>query len=494
MLRKATFTIFLLLTVAACAQPAVVPVQPDGTSPHSALLRRVKDTLSFFPPAERAMLMIHLMNADSERQPAEAGEWTRQIFHLTHELRSIERMDVEANALIAYARLDSASALELMGRMEISSSPGNGYDFREKAASQVFDRFLDDHPGEVERVMQVMRAMGDAGIFPFRAAAGVTRRVARHDPQHAAEIVRDAGRYYERSARTHFFDLEFASFLVESGQSGPAAISKEKLRLLIENAMSLPGDEHGAWGSAFADPERPSTGRSAAESFLASLMPVIHSVDPELEARLEAQHPALSSWKAGKKKHKALQTELRSAAGDDQPADRTAPQAALNEIHSLTPDDTEKAMRIRAGIQDAAWRAAAGAEIAVMMSPIDPARADRLLEAAERQAKRTADPQNKLRITAALGRAYLKLRRRDAFVAAITRMFKLADETFPRFSREAPRCSWASLPGARELVPLTRDAADFAPKVMMEQIDNMQTPLLQTHLLISMLEGMQPTR
>ena len=497
MLKMATLTLFLLLIVAACAQPTAVPSQPSGTSSHDALLRRVKATLLLFPPDERATLLIHLVNARPESQSVEAGEWTREVFHLTHDLRSIERMDVEASALIAYSRLDSASALELLRRMEISSSPGNGYDFREKAASQVFTRFLDGHPDEFASVRDAMRKMGDTGIFPFRAAAVIAHRVARHDHQHATEIVRDAAHYYEHAPRTHFLDMEFASFLVGSAKYAPAAISKEDLRLLITNAMNMPGEDHAAWGSAFADPEKPSTGKSAAEAFLSGLLPVVHSVDPELEARLKEQHPALASMRLrkGRKTH-AAQTEFSSAAAGIEypPIDRSAPLEALNEIHSLAAEDTEKAMKIRAGIQDASWRAAAGADIAVMMNSIDPERANRLLEDAERQAKRTSDPQNKLRITAALGRAYMKLHRREAFAAVISRMFRLADETFSRFSHDAPKCAWASLPGARELVPLTREAAAFAPQIMLEQIDNMQTPLLQTHLLISMLEGMQPAR
>jgi hypothetical protein len=493
MLKTATVTLFLLLIAAACAQTAIVPARPaDGSSPQDALLRRVKGTLALFPPDERATLLIHLVNTRPDSGSVEAGEWTQEIFRLTHELRSIERMNVEANALIAYSRLDSTGALELLKRMEISSSPGNGYDFREKAASEVFQRFLDDHPGETAGIEEAMRKMGDDGVFPFRAAAGIVRRLARHEQQPATRMVRDAVYYYNHGPRTHFFDLEFAAFLVEGAQNIPAAVSKGDLQPLLANAIDLHGEPHAVWGNQFAEPGIPATGRIAAEAFLTNLLPLIHTVDPELEARLKEEHPALTQARSKKgRKAKAAAAELaRALATQDELADRTAPQLALNEIHSLAAGDAAKALRIRSGIQDAAWRAAAGADIAVMLHSIDPERANQLLEEAERQARHTSDPQNKLRITAALGRAYMKLRRHEAFASAITRMFKLADETFARFSHEAPKCAWASLPGARELAPLTREAAAFAPQMMLEQIDGMQTPLLQTHLLISMMEGM----
>ncbi|HWZ41973.1 MAG TPA: hypothetical protein VNW97_00780 [Candidatus Saccharimonadales bacterium] len=493
MLRKAIAPLFLLIISAACAQTPEAPAAEDAVS-HDALLRRVKDRLLLFPPDERATLLIHLVNARPDDQSSEAGELTLEIFHLTRELRSIERMDVEAKALMAYSRPDSAGALKLLPLMEISTSPGNGYSFREKAAGRVFKRFLDDHPDEIVRVRDTMRMMGENGIFPFHAAASVVRREARRSQPQAAEIVRDAVKYYSRSPRTHFFDMEFASFMVESAKYAPAAITKEGLRPLVTAILNMHGEMPAAWGSSFAEPEKPGTHRGAAEAVLASLLPLLQSVDPEWAMRLEQEHPALASarFKNGRKA-KSAAAELFSVIADpeDEPDDRTMPQSALNEIHALTAEDGEKALRIRAGIQDASWRAAAGADIAVMMNSINPQRANRLLEEAERQAKRSADPQNKLRITAALGHAYLKLRRPEAFAAALARMFRLADETFARFSHEAPKCAWASLPGARELAPLTREAATYAPQMVLEQINAMQAPLLQTHLLISMMEGMQ---
>jgi len=488
---SALFALFLLPTVAALSQSPMPPEQavaPDASSSADSLLVRVRGTLTLFPPAERATLLIHLAGAqgggNSGAQPSDPKQWIEDIFQLTGQMRpGIERIDDEATALIALSRADSALALELLPRIELASSPGNAYEFREKAASQVFRKFIDDHPRDIDRVTATARRMGELGIYPFRAAAAVIRQIGKHDPEHASEMAGDAGDFYRRAPRLQFFNFEFAGLIADLAKSSPHSISRDDLQFLVANVMNSHMQPEDL-GNAVSV-------RTFNDAFLAGLLPAIHAVDPRWEARLREEHPALDSRKF-RKNAKQIEAAWAGAADpEEELSDRTTPHSALNEIRELLPGDVHQALRIRDEIRDPAWRAVAGADIAALINHNDPEFAHKLLSDAERQLKHTSDPQNKLRISAALGRAYLQLGRRDAFATVISRMFRLADETFSLFSRESPKCSWAALPGARELVPLTREAAGFDPQMMLRKIDGVQAPLLQTHLLISMVEGLQ---
>ncbi len=488
---SAVFALFLLLTVAASSQS---PMPPDlaaaqDTSSADSLLLRVRGTLTLFPPAERATLLIHLAGAqtgggNSGTEHSNQEQWVEDIFQLTRQMRpGVERMDDEATALIALSRTDSALALDLLPRIELPSSPGNAYEFREKAASQVFRKFIDDHPRDIDRVTATARQMGELGIYPFRAAAAVIRHIGKRDPEHAAEMAADAADFYHRAPRMQFFNFEYAGLMADLAKSAPHSISRDDLQFLVANALNAHMQPEDLGNSVSV--------RTFNEAFLAGLLPAVHAVDPRWEARLKEEHPALESRKF-RKNAKLIEASWAGATDpEEELSDRTTPHSALDEIRHLSPADVHQALRIRDEIHDPAWRAVAGADIAVLINRTDPEFAHKLLADAERQLKHTRDPQNKLRISAALGRAYLQLGRRDAFATIISRMFRLADETFSLFSRESPKCSWAALPGARELIPLTREAAGFDPQMMLQKIDGVQTPLLQTHLLISMVEGLQ---
>src|SRR5258708_4145346 len=277
----------------------------------------------------------------------------------------VERMDDEATALIALSRTDSALALELLPRIELPSSPGNAYEFREKAASQVFRKFIEDHPHDIDRVTTTARQMGEIGIYPFRAAAAVIRQIGKRDSERASEMTRDAADFYHRAPRMQFFNFEFAGLIADLAKSAPHSIPRDDLEFLVANVMNSHMQPEDLGNSVSV--------RTFNDAFLAGLLPAIHAVDPRWEARLREEHPALDSRKF-RKNAKQIEAAWAGAADpEEELSDRTTPHSALNEIRELLPGAVHQALRIRDEIRDPAWRAVAGARSSPPVNPNQPA-------------------------------------------------------------------------------------------------------------------------
>src|SRR5258708_16669650 len=165
------------------------------------------------------------------------------------------------------------------------------------------------------------------------------------------------------------------------------------------------------------------------------LLPLMRWVDPAWEKQFRQENPTLQSEADAWESAKGGKTLLTASSTSESASMEEAQNAVLSrvladKVFKLADGDPSQALAMRETISDLTWRVVAGVDIAPALRKSDPQQSKGLLAEAERQLKQTTDPQDKLRILAALGRTFLKMRDQEAFAEVMARIFAVGEEAF----------------------------------------------------------------
>jgi hypothetical protein len=427
-------------------------------------------------PTDRVELLIGLARAARKKDPEKARLWAIEALQLTKEMRSSpQRSQYETDAIRDLASVSSEEALALLPGLDVLPL-GNDCDARARAAASVFQEFLNQHPEGWERLSAVAQRMGDTGNFPFQAVQIVIGRIRGKDQETATVLMQQAIHYYSVSSCTPCTNHQLAILLTEDSSLVPASTLKAILGSMLSSlsnaAHSSPEDAAKPGTAGDGNAELSALNQEA----LVLLMTLIHSVDPEMERKFRDEHPgaysdALDIGAAPESGFGIVDTKA-SADSADAPGNSShgSAQASPTTRPSEESDDDDTAEIVNNSLLENA-----------VPSP----------EESEEALKNERNPEQRLRILVERSMGLASSERWTELSNVLVEAFALGEKSFRKSVDDDPHASWRRCLGATELSTLVEVLAKSAPQMLLENIGNLRTSVLQAQLYVSFAEGRQ---
>src|SRR5258708_1319077 len=187
---------------------------------------------------DRVEVLVRLANAAGKKGPEKARQWALEALRLTSEMRATaQRSQYEIDAIRALAEVNSEEALALLPGLEVPASAKDD-DPRVKAATAVFQEFLNQHPGDWEKLPAVAQRIGDTGNYAFQAIQIVISRIGSKDPEAAAALMRQAIHYYNLSPHSPSTNNQLAILLAEESKFVPGSTLKATLETMLSSLLN----------------------------------------------------------------------------------------------------------------------------------------------------------------------------------------------------------------------------------------------------------------
>jgi len=426
-------------------------------------------------PTDRVELLVRLASTAGKKHPEKARQWALEALRLANEMHpTVQRAQFEVHAIGSLAVVDSEKALALLPSLEAPASPTDD-DTRAKAASSVFQEFLSQHPDDWQKLSSVAQRIGDTGNYPFQAIQIVISSIGSKDPESAATLIQQAIRYYNLSAHSPSSNHQFATLLAEDSRFVSGSTLKTTLETVLSsllNADRAPSQDITKAGAAGYE-----DASALNRATFALLVPLINSVDPELEQKLRQERPSL--------------TPAVSVVGHLEGQPIIVGPATLPSTESvITMIFPDAKAQLPTMVADLAKCSDGSDPIQTLQTP-SPEDVARFLDDSEETFKKAGDPEQKLRILVERGVSLASSERRAELSNILADAFALGEKLFRKSVDEDPQASWNGRPGARGLSTLVEAAAKTAPQIVLERIRNMHTSVLQGQLYASFVEGVQ---
>jgi len=424
---------------------------------------------------DRVEVLLRLANAAGKKHPEKAKQWAVEALRLADEMGSAERRtQYETEAISALAAVDSEEALTLLPGLDVPAS-SNDDDARTEAAKTVFSKFINQHPGDWEKLSVAAQRMGDTGHYPFGAVQTVVSRIGKKNPEAAATLMLQAIHYYNLNAHSPVANNQMATLLVEDARFVPGSTLKATVETMLSNLRNSASPENLSAGT----PRNPSEDASLVDlnrATLAILLPLLSSVDPEMERKLRQEIPS--------------QDPMLDAVASLESAPTIVGPATVSSAESLSM------ILLGVGTQSPAItfnsvERSDGGDTVAMVRPPSQDDVSRLLEDSDAALEKAQDPEQRLEILTERALSLVAGKRRTELSNALVDALAVGEKLFRKSVDENPQASWNSRPGARELSTLVEAAAKTAPQVVLESLRNVHDSVLQAQLYVSFVEGLQ---
>ena len=432
------------------------------------LLRNAHALSRQLSPSDRIELLLRLARIARKKQPETAKQWVREAFRLSSEMHpSLRKAQYQAKAVSEIASLDSREALAMLPNLEIPAA-AKKFDPRATAATAVFRECLKQHPDDWEQLSAAAQTMGEAGHYPFQAVSSVITWLQKKDEEAARSLMLQAVSAWHRSEHSPVNNLRMASLLAEHSSLLPPSTLKAVLGPLVANLQQANQD--------LPDSGAELQSSAANEAALALLMPLIGSMDPELQQKLKQTHASLGD------------PLIVDVDGDPtlikginiQPTDNADTiTVTAGQADNETSDDTSNSVSSETSSEVRVLTATSEKEIMTLLGDTETA------------LKNADDSEDRLQVLVGRALGLAAGERRDELATLLAEAFPLGEELFRKSIDDDRQLSWDDRPGANELSMLAETAAKVAPQAVMERIQNVRTAVLQAQLFVSLADGLQ---
>lgn len=416
-------------------------------------------------PTERVEVLVRLANAAGKKHPERARQWALEALQLADKMHpTAQRAQYEIEAISDLASVNSGEALALLPGLEVPAS-WTDCDGRGKAARQVFQEFLNQHPGEWEKLSAVAQRIGDTGNYPYQAVQIVVGRIGSKNQEAAATLMQQAIRYYDVSAPGPCSNNQLATLLVENSSFVPGSTLKAILEVMLSNLLKAEDASSESIAKAGAPAGEDARLGALNSDTLATLMPLIESMDPEMERKLRQEYPSI---------HLPMNVAGGQEGEPNTVGPATAPPAESSSEESLKapPSDLDEHSEEEDSLQS------------IQTLPEDSARPQEALN-------NDPGPEQRLQALVERGVSLVSSEQWAELSDVLADAFALGEKLFRKSVDEDPQASWRSRPGADGLSTLVETAAKKVPREVLEKIRNLHTSVLQAQLYVSFVEGIQ---
>ncbi|MGH9413459.1 MAG: hypothetical protein ACRD0Y_06930 [Terriglobales bacterium] len=491
------------MAAAICGSPAQRGVQsspkPTATGISiPALIRRAESLSTNFSPSERVMALYQCGGAEILYDRGRAETWLNQAFAMARSKLSPShaRSADEEGIVEAMAQVDLPRAVELFREQDTPSwgTPEQMHeDIRASAAVYLFPAILSSHGGKTVATIQSLSDwLGATGEYPYRAITSVITAIGAKHPNQARSLFAQAITYAGQDPGFLSTPPEFVQLLLKTQALVPSGLMGQG----IDTALTLIQwfRKHDPLPSVVqaATPHGTAHLPSIADYLLYSLMPLVKEYDPERVEGLRQQNPYLAGLPVispGIQLHPAgaiLSRRNQSAAGLEFAREvqlGRLPSSARKRILALTHQMTTPYGRAYAL---AVAAAAQGGNAAQSESWLQQA-------SKELDDLPANDFHRRLQLATRLTRAYLDLGKPQKAHPLAEAAFALGVKAYDRDLDNHPGKASYLVDGASGLrslvVGVFQQAKD--PQWMLNDIENLNQPELETSLLLGVVMGLQ---
>jgi hypothetical protein len=424
---------------------------------------------------DRVELLLHLSKAAAKKCPEKSRTWAEEALQAAGQMPpTTDRAMYEWQALSNLATVNSKEALTLLTTLE---APAGFKDFdpRSEAATTVFNSFLKDYPGKFEEVSTAAQRIGDSGLYPFIAIQTVISRMSGKNRELAGALVEQAIHYYTVGAETSLASNQLTSLLLEHSQF----VSPQVLKSVLTDVVSAISQTSNAGvaektDTLFVIGDDDATSVSLNAATLASIMPLLESVDPDLANKIRHEHPPVSA--------SSIPVIMSS---ENRPTIMS--QVILSgETNAVASDQQLESTQRTA---EPTLNSAKIADKSLAAPNVEDL--NRLIVKSENALKEAGSDEERLPILIQQVEVLASAGQREKLSGVLSEVFALAERLFRKSVNEESKVRWNKRTGAADLTALVEICARQIPQILMSTIRNVQTPVLRAQLYVVLAEGLQ---
>lgn len=494
--------LFLVLAVPSFSQSTVSPGPAPETITPEYLLQRAHDMLPALSPRDRVAVLAELANASVRTHSKNATVWMDEAWATASSIPDRRtRTNAQTYMLQYLPELDSSAALGRLANMEPPLHPGDD-DPRELPARFTLYRFYRDYPSEVDRIIAVARHIGDTGSYPLNGVSSVVGEmlVRNASPptispeKHGAAdvLIRDAIRYFREGIPSGQANSEFAIFLHNYSQVIPPELLKPALQELVAKLLLPPRPPVDGLITMIPDKSGapPVLYRNRNDIVLATLMPLVRSIDPVWEQTLR-QAPEFNRVleKVGDGSGMAMLGAYRQGASDETVIQRME----ADSVQQLGYQHPDEAVKLLDGISDPIAQAGGAAALAGMVKDSRPQESVQLLARAEQALEKTKSPRDRMFVLFRLSYSLVSMKQSALMASALDHGLAAGDEIMSAFAASHPDSSAsAAFAAAPYVTAIVYNSARIIPEYTLMRINDVRVPAWQAYLLANMARGVDP--
>ena len=487
---------------AAPETPEARKLKEENAQKAKELLQRAYGSTKNLSDSDRAAVIARLASSAQHEMPEQSKAWGDEVFQITSGLANDNfRGQYEMTALLAVAENDPDHALQLLTQMSppgTTDSGAPGLDLRSPAATGLFQKYFQKKGAEgVPALQSTARQLGEVGLYPFMAMGPIIRTAGRNDPDKARGMVTEALGYFPRLQQTDMSLQQMAMFLRMNRDFIATPVLKDVLSQLVNKALDSK-DTNSSLVTSINTNGNAATIKGASNLMLYQLMPMIKDVDPEWAKKLEDQNEQLRGAAIAQQNSPSGANTVRmgvfmgSGGANNMNAANLMDPMKVMEVDELAQKDPQGALRMSDQISDPATRAATTAKLAGDINSSDPEKAAQLVKNAKASIAETPDPMDKLRILAGLAQAQGAMNDIDGLSATLKQGYAMGEDLYRKSVDKNPSAGINTRPGVDALGRLTTAGMKADQQQALENIDKLTMPALQTMMLISAAESLDP--
>jgi hypothetical protein len=486
-----------------------VPETPEAKKQKAANERLAKDLLmrasamsKQLSDSERAYLLSRLAQASTKTMKDQSKAWADEVFQVSAGLPAdVQRSQNEMTAMMAIAENDPDHGLEMLAKMEAPAPRSDGQpapDMRSTAATMLFQKIWQTRGVEaIDSLQAAARQLGETGNYPYMAMGSIIRQVGRKDTEKAQSLSNDAMAYFSRRVRSDQSAQQMAMFLRMDRDFIPAAMLKDVLTQLVADALDTKSDTKTGTLAVFSNSRGTATMSGATNLLLFQLLPMIRDIDPDWAKKVEAQSSELQAsanltqGNGGGQEQRVGMFMSGGGSGGNLPANMMEEMKSM-QVDELASQDPKQALKVADEIHDPVIRAATNARLAGDLSNSDPDRAAELLKSSREALAAAKEPSDKLRILVGLAQAQKAMKDKDGFGKTLDQAYILGEDLFRKSVDKSPNGAIIARPGLDLLTRLTIAGVRLDSTAILEHLDNLRSPVLQSILLVAAARGLDP--
>jgi hypothetical protein len=488
----------------AAETPEAKKLKEENTQRAKELLQRAYGSTKTLSDSDRAAVIARLASSSQHEMPEQSKAWGDEVFQITSGLSNDNfRGQYEMTALLAVAENDPDHALQLLTQMSPPGTNENGtsaMDLRSPAASSLFQKYFQKKGEEgLPALQSTARQLGELGLYPFMAIGPVIRQVGRKDQDKARGMATEALGYFPRLQQNDMSLQQMAMFLRMNREFIATPVLKDVLSQLVNKALDSKNTSNSTLITSINTNGNSATLKGASNLMLYQLMPMIKDVDPEWAKKLEDQNEQLRGAAIAQQNSPSGTNTVRMGVfmggggnGNNLNAAALMDPMKVAEVDELAQKDPLQALKMTDQINDPATRAATSVRLAGDINGSDPEKAAQLVKNAKDAIALTPEPSDKLRILAGLAQAQGSMTDTNGLSTTLKQGFALGEDLYRKSVDKNPSLPITMRPGVDSLGRLITAGMKADQQQAMENIDKLSMPALQTMMLISAAESLDP--
>lgn len=347
---KPTYSVFSVALLAAMCTANATAAQDVPVSLADSILSESHALEARMSPEQRAFHLGFLAQAAAAVAHPDTLDWVREGLKLSQHLPpSWDRLALQRNLLLAANSVDSSYSLEQLPLLEPPVPlPGGSIpeDVRANCAIPIFQTFWLQIPprkrdAALEQIRDVSQSLGDTGEFPFLALIPVIKDRVKSGSPDGDSLFLTAADYIPARQDIQSVDRDVAAFLVALDGSVSDTLLKWALRLAVdrlEESARVAGNKKRSvvLASDHVNGNRIHAFSSTGELALATLMPLVSRLDPQLAHEIRDKFPNISL--DGSPNASNMMT-ADSGAAQGQLTQQILDRAKLDSLSTMQPDE-----------------------------------------------------------------------------------------------------------------------------------------------------------